>query len=317
MENVSQSPVIRKKINLLRLFNERDDNYRKKIYVKISIELKNILSYKTNEQYLTLDVIHDFVKKWSRGKTKKQVQEKIAQIISVISYFKTFNGKEINLPNELSKDLSYFVGVITGDGSLPIKHNGQKQRNYVVSIEKANRKFISSFLRPLVKEIFDIKWSLITRKVKKKKKTWILYLYSKPLYRYLTQIFELPEGKKSYKIRMPSIIRNLKPHERIPFMAGVMDTDWGILGGDRFGVHCASKLLLEDTKNTLEELVKIKLNVKKFKQKNKYTSYQLIIPKKHKQNLFNVLQTYFPLKNHKRIKLFKAGMAESGNALVC
>jgi len=312
MENVLQSPVVKKKVNLLRLFDERDDNYRKKIYVKVSDELKNILSRKTNGQYLTLDVIYNFVKKWSRDKTKEQLQEKIVQILSVINYFKTFNGKEIKLPNELSKDLLYFVGVIVGDGSLPIKHNGQKQRNYVVSIEKANRKFISSLLQPLVKEIFDINWSLITRKVEKKKKTWILYLYSKPLYRYLTQIFELPEGKKCYKIRMPSIIRNLKPHERIPFIAGVMDTDWGILGGDRFGVHCASKLLLEDTKNTLEELTKIKLNVRKFKQKNKYTSYQVMIPKRHKQKLFNVLQTYFPLKNHKRIRIFSAGMAESG-----
>lgn len=281
MENVLQYPVIKNKINLLRLFDERDNNYRKKIYVKISTELKNIISCKTNGQYLTLDVIHNFVEEWSRGKTKEQLQEKIIQILSVINYFKTFNGKEIKLPNELSKDLLYFVGVI------------------------------------LVKEIFDINWSLITREVKKKKKTWILYLYSKPLYRYLTQIFELPEGKKCHKIRMPSIIRNLKPHERIPFIAGVMDTDWGILGGDRFGVHCASKLLLEDTKNTLEELIKIKLNVGKFKQKNKYTSYQVMIPKRHKQKLFNVLQTYFPLKNYKRIKLFDAGMAESGNALDC
>jgi len=312
MENMLQNPVIKNKINLLRLFDERDNNYRKRIYVKISTELKNIISCKSNEQYLALDVIHNFVKEWSRGKTKEQLQEKIVQILSVINYFKTFNGKEIKLPNELSKDLLYFVGVIAGDGSLPIKHNGQKQRNYVVSIEKANREFIASIFQSLVKEIFDINWSLITRKVKKKKKTWILYLYSKPLYRYLTQIFELPEGKKHHKIRMPSIIRNLKPHERIPFIAGVMDTDWGILGGDRFGTHCASKLLLEDTKNTLEELIKIKLNVRKFKQKNKYTSYQVMIPKRHKQKLFNVLQTYFPLKNHKRIRIFSAGMAESG-----
>jgi len=76
---------------------------------------------------------------------------------------------------------------------------------------------------------------------------------------------------------MPSIIRNLKHHERIPFITGEMDTDWGILGGDRFGVHCASKLLLKDIKNTLEELIKIKLNIRKFKQKNKYASYQIMI----------------------------------------
>jgi len=93
------------------------------------------------------------------------------QILSTISYFKTFNGKEIKLPNELSKDLLYFVGVVVGDGSLPIKYNDQKQRNYVVSIEKANKKFISSILRPLFEEIFEINWSLITRKVKKKRKT--------------------------------------------------------------------------------------------------------------------------------------------------
>jgi len=62
MKTILQNPIIKNKINLLRLFNERDDNYRKMTYVKISSELKNILSCKIHGQYLTLDVIYNFVK---------------------------------------------------------------------------------------------------------------------------------------------------------------------------------------------------------------------------------------------------------------
>lgn len=55
----------------------------------------------------------------------------------------------------------------------------------------------------------------------------------------MTKIFGIPDGKKSYKVRMPTIVRLLPPKKRIPLIAGVMDTDWVKCGENKFGSHYA------------------------------------------------------------------------------
>ena len=40
----------------------------------------------------------------------------------------------------------------------------------------------------------------------------------------------IPEGKKSNIVSMPATVKELNPKERIPYIAGVVDTDWGISG---------------------------------------------------------------------------------------
>ena len=125
-------------------------------------------------------------------------------------------------------------------------------------------------------------------------------------------MLEFPEGKKSKRIRIPKIIRDLPAEERLPFVEGTMDTDWGKINSDKFGTHCASKKLLGDIKKVLRELIGLDLKIKKYTQKNKYISYQMYIPKNSKDKFFNLLKNYFILKNPKRIEIFKAEVAESG-----
>lgn len=266
-------------LNLLRLYDKKQNNYRKMFYAKLS-----------NSEVVTLNELN-----------KQAITNELIESINTI---RTFNGREIYLPKKLFPDLLYFLGVVAGDGSLPIKHNGEGQRNYVVSIEKANRYFILIILKPLAEGLFKIKWSWRSVKRYNRKRKWILYLYSKPLYFYLTKIFDFPEGKKHHKIRMPELIRKLRPINRIPFIAGVMDTDWGRTGENKFGTHCASEKLLFDIRNTLKHFLSSKMKIKRYVQKGKYISYQMNIPKSHKPNLFKLLQTHFPLRNPKRIKLF-------------
>ena len=210
--------------------------------------------------------------------------------------------KRINLPNELTDELLYFVGVVVGDGSLPLKYDKRGYRKYVVVIEKANRRFIYNILKPLAEKLFERKWS-ISKIIKEGHKIkYSFYLNSKPLYLYLTKFFDLPNGKKSQIVRMPKIIRKLSFQKQLPFIAGVIDTDWGISGDDKFGTHTASQNLVKDVNKTFKILLKRRWKIKKYVQKKKYVSYQLVISKADKMNLFKLFQTYFPLRNQRRIR---------------
>lgn len=211
--------------------------------------------------------------------------------------------KMVQMPNELNPELLYFLGVIVGDGSLPIKHNGDKKRSFVITIEKANEKFIVSVLKPLAERLFGVKWSITTRLREGRKQTWCLYLYSKAVYRFLVDRFGLPEGEKSRKIRMPLKIRNLSSQQRLPFLAGVMDTDWGVQGNS-FGTHCSSKMLLVDIRNALKEIIGFSPRITRYVQ-GSFISYQMRLDTAQKAKLFNVLETYFPLRNHKRRLCFQ------------
>ncbi len=211
--------------------------------------------------------------------------------------------KKVQIPDKLNPELLYFVGVIVGDGSIPVKHNGDGKRSFVITIEKANKEFIVSVLKPIAERLFGTEWSITTRLREGRKQTWCLYLYSKIVYRFLVGTFNLPEGEKSRKVRMPLLLRKLTPQERIPFISGLMDTDWGILGNS-FGTHCSSKMLLVDTRDALKELLGINPKIKRYFQ-GKFVSYQMRLNVAQKAKLFNALETYFPLRNHKRRLCFQ------------
>ncbi|MFH1106109.1 MAG: hypothetical protein V1731_02780 [Candidatus Aenigmatarchaeota archaeon] len=155
----------------------------------------------------------------------------------------------------------------------------------------------------MAERLFGTKWSITTRKRKNRKRTWCAYLYSKAVCNFLFERFGLPEGEKSANVRMPSLIRNLNPKQRIPFIVGVMDTDWGILGNS-FGTHCSSRMLLMDIRDALKELLGINPKITRYFQ-GKFVSYQMRLSVAQKAKLFNALETYFPLRNHKRRLCFQ------------
>jgi len=262
-------------LNLSKMLDNTQNDYRRKLYVRFKdgyIPLNNFINWKNKNTSLS---DHELIR--------------------------TFCGREISLPTRLSAELLYFLGVVAGDGSLPFKFNDKGKRMYIIEIEKANKNFILGILKPLAERLFKIKWSCLTRKRKNRERVWCLYLYSKPLYLYLVRLFDFPEGKKSHKIRLPKIVRKLNPEDRLPFIAGIMDTDWGITGNGNFGTHCASIALLKDIRTVLLHFSCLKLKIRKISQ-GKYTSYQMAVLKSELGRLSTVLNSYFPLKNEKRIK---------------
>jgi len=263
-------------MDLSKLLDASQNNYRRILYVKLK------------DGYIPLN---------------KFVNNGSEELTSGL-YIKTFCGRDVYLPAKLSSDLLYFLGVVAGDGSLPFKFNDRGKRMYIIEIEKANKDFILGILKPLAEKLFKIEWSYLTRKRTNRKRVWNLYLYSKPLYLYLTRLFDFPTGKKSHKIRIPELVRKLDPEDRLPFIVGIMDTDWGLVGNKNFGTHCASRILLEDIRDAIKHFLNIKLKIRKIIQ-GKYTSYQMRVLKSEMPKLSALLNSYFPLKNQKRIKAFK------------
>ena len=196
----------------------------------------------------------------------------------------------IRMPTSLSDDLLYLVGVITGDGCLC-------SGTYRINIEKANPQYMRSVFKPLVEKFFGIHVKFKVRQRSDKQQTILWEKKCKPLYRLFEKIFEMPRGEKARNVRMPSLVRALSPINRVPFLAGLFDTDWGSYGGT-FGTSTASKHLLKDIKETLNRLnINFRENEYEF---NGFKSYHLQIPRSSIPILRDILTRRYSLKNPKK-----------------
>lgn len=188
------------------------------------------------------------------GETKREQLSIINGLVQNMNLFCSSRGsRKVRLPSNTSPDLLYFIGVISGDGSLPRAHKGPDRWEYPIEIEKANRVFLEEVYIPLTKKLFNLSLSLKSRKRANRQRTWTCKVGSKPLYRYLTRICGLPEGKKGTRLRIPKIVKMLKPKERIPYLTGLVDTDFGSLGRG-MGITTASLALADDLEYLLSSL---------------------------------------------------------------
>ena len=122
---------------------------------------------------------------------------------------------------------------------------------------------------------------------------------------------EIPNGKKSHKLRFPGALKEVNTTKKFALFSGLIDTDWGRILWKRFGTHMSSEKLALDYKKFLSEFG-IKLKVKKYVQKNKFTSFQCSIRENDIKKFYNLINSYYPIKNPKRIEVLNAEVAESG-----
>lgn len=234
--------------------------------------------------------------------TKKEQLSIINDLVQNMNLFCSSRGsRKVRLPSNISPDLLYFIGVISGDGSLPRAHKGPDRWEYPIEIEKANRAFLEEVYIPLMKKLFNLSISLKSRKRANRQRTWTCKIGSKPLYRYLTRICGLPEGKKGARLRIPKVVKMLKPKERIPYLTGLVDTDFGSLGRG-MGITTASPVLADDLEYLLSSLdISVwRANYKKEEFK------QVVAQGKSCEHLKRLIMNVYPFKNPKRQKLFQS-----------
>jgi intein/homing endonuclease len=139
-----------------------------------------------------------------------------------IDYFSIRGGNKIFLPNENDPSFSYFLGLILGDGCLVQTKRGELKSSCRIQIsfrtkEEAQRIAI------LCESFFDLPCSIYNGKG-----CFDLCVFSKPLVLIMSHRYEIPLGKKYYKIQIPQIIFRGKTSNKIAFLKGVFDSDGNI-----------------------------------------------------------------------------------------
>lgn len=191
--------------------------------------------------------------------------------------------KEVTIPLSLSKNLAYFVGVITGDGYLAsIRHR--------FGLHKANRQYLSTIYVPLAKNLFSL-----GVKIRNGKRSYHLFTRNKAIWLMLNKVFNIPKGRKSRIVRMPRIIKQASNEIKKSYLAGLFDTDGGRRRGG-YGFTTASEWMFKDT---LELLRKLGFNPQSDCWVNKKYNrmyYGWKVAKKEETEFFQQI----PLKNRKK-----------------
>lgn len=318
-----QSPNIGCTLNLFHLHDPHlDTSLRSLIQVKLSLTLRSRLKIICEELLdHRLDPVDEIVEKFdfkvdssvvtrwlakdtymplvgiqyllvSLDQIHKLSLNEMEEILKGCAEMKVSTGPQetVQMPASLSDDLLYLVGVIVGDGCLC-------SSTYRINIEKANPQYMRSVFKPLVEKLFGIHVRLKVLQRFGKQQTILWEKKCKPLYRLFEKIFEIPRGEKARYVRMPSAVRALNPTDRIPFLVGLFDTDWGSYGG-AFGTSIASKNLAQDMKETLKRL-NINFEENEYEY-NGFKSYHLRVSRNSLLALQNVLIRRYDLKNQKR-----------------
>ena len=210
--------------------------------------LKSEIKLKTG-----INISTQTIKDWISGRygiplialeiVSRNIQDK-KKIINSIEYLNTNSRHKIVLPKRPSPDLFYFIGVIIGDGSMPVsirKYNGK--RRWKIAIEMTAIDYVKTVLIPLIKSLFNIKPRVYKRKREGKKETITLIMNSKIVYRFLEKIIEIPPGKKSNKVEIPDF-NKINDKLIMATISGILDTEGGI-HMFTFGGSSNSKMLRE------------------------------------------------------------------------
>jgi len=313
MNSMIKDKIIENRLNLFLIHNENDKE-KELIKVKNSSELMytiseieqnfNIKFNNLKNKWISIKELINFIEKMPKNSVNY-----ITRILDNMKIFKSIMSKlKVKLPNKVTKDLLYITGVIIGDGSLS---RYTTRKTYSVYICGTNEDYIRNIIRFKMKKVFNLNSS---SRSKKRENKSILYEWlrcSKPLYRLFSNVLDIPTGKKSHRVKVPEIVKNLDENHQLSFLSELMNTDWGY-EYYTFGSGCVSRQLLEDVKSILEKLTNIEnLKIKERPLNAKNGSFSLIIPKKYIPEFYRLFRRR--LKNTEKIRILEKLMPLSSS----
>ncbi len=169
-----------------------------------------------------------------------------------------------------------FLGMLAGDGCLPVKHNGGGHRIYPICFYNTNKEYVKLFYE-LFSKLFDIKGTIRVRKRPNKQPLWEFEKYSVKTFKTITDEFEICCGKKALNVKIPSFILNGNNSLKKHFFLGLLITDGGIKKDGDLIFHSASKDLIHDLKKLIKDVWAFDKKVKTYLQNSKFKSYQLTL----------------------------------------
>jgi len=148
-----------------------------------------------------------------------------------ISYVERSNydiKRGITFPEELTKELAELIGIVVGDGHLSVIERSNSMvkkftQSAVYISGNRNEKEYLDYISILFKKLFNCDFSY---REDKRSDAVSLIKYSKGVVNYLNQVCEIPIGKKTNIVKVPSIIMNSSDEIKCAFLRGLADTDF-------------------------------------------------------------------------------------------
>lgn len=137
-------------------------------------------------------------------------------------------SKPVDLNMPLSEELCEFIGAVIGDGYIDGYLDKTGRSHYHIGIigdSELDREYHLGKLSKIVKDLFDVKTRPYFRK---DARALQLNIFSKQIFKLLTERFGFPTGVKAHIIKIPDEI--MASEERFIFAAirGIFDTDGNV-----------------------------------------------------------------------------------------
>lgn len=179
-------------------------------------------------------------------------------------------AKIIKVPRK-SRDLAYICGFIMGDGHLCYRPEKYDRSVTITGNLSDERDFYVRTLAPLLYKLFGVNFKV---KIKNHDNSINLICYSKTLLNFLTNVCNIPVGRKSHKIQVPNIFKTTNLFKA--FLQGYADADFCLCLKKRHSnknyypvISCASRsdIIIKEISKFLNKLgfsVYTELNTLKF-----------------------------------------------------
>jgi hypothetical protein len=147
--------------------------------------------------------------------------------------------RNIHLPNNLSKELAEFIGIMVGDGHLRYSVGSQKnggkliRSDIVISCNKKEEDYCG-YVKNLFKFLFNVelKYALDPRS-----DSVNLRAHSKGIVQYMHLVCGIPLNQKTNIVSVPKIIKKAVNEEKCAFLRGLADTDFSVTFKNRTGSY--------------------------------------------------------------------------------
>ncbi len=209
-----------------------------------------------------------------------------------IAGFKVKRFQKPKIPDKLTPELSYFIGLLITDGHLA---DNPKRGVHTSMLFTSYDEELSVILR-LIKDLFGYKPTIRKRKYGfNKRVNYQININSKNLASYFKDDIGVPSGNKSKIVRIPKVIFRTNKKNIINFVRGVIDGDGNISPKRPIRIASGSIDFLRDLKKLF-----IKLDLQSSEIKFDRTAYILYLYQKDNLKIYNLLyksaKYYYPRK---------------------
>lgn len=155
-------------------------------------------------------------KKLEKDNASYFVDNKLKLNLRGIRFSKRDIEKGIFFPKEMSSELAEEIGIHLGDGCMSFSRN-----YFSVKTNKTEEKYVTDFLFPLYKKLYNIDLKLM-----RLKSVSGFEAYSQALCEFKNKSLGIPYGEKVERIEVPKLILKTKNKEIYrAFIRGLFDTD--------------------------------------------------------------------------------------------